>query len=485
MFSKRSPKPSAPLSLEEILALELSDFNVSDRRWWMLTGEEYYTCGDTEISRRQMGRVENGRLVPDDSRPNNRLQHSYIKNMVDDKVAYLLSRDCTLRCENADYVRLVTETLGRDFTYQLTRLGLESSNKGIGWLQVYLDEQGRFGLQMIPAEQCVPLWQDDAHTRLDGLIRYYDRTLYEGHVRRTRTQVEYYTPQEVRHYVLEDGRLYEEVDAYENPVQPHYVKNGKAMGFGRVPFIAFRNNGYELPDLRFVKSLIDEYDKTRSDNANFLEELRKLYWVLKGYSGTDLAEFRRNLSWYGVIRIDDPADGGVETICPQVDLSGFTAHFDQLRRDIIECGQGVNKNVDSIGSNSSGVALKFLHSSLDLKCNHMEVEYQHSFRQLLYFVNRYLAECGEGDFDGVDMDIVFNRDITINETEAIENCVRSLEVLSRKSVLEQHPWVKDVGLELERLQMEQTAATASAVPEASGEQEAAGPDAQPEGGSAE
>ena len=52
------------------------------------------------------------------------------------------------------------------------------------------------------------------------------------------------------------------------------------------------------------------------------------------------------------------------------------------------------------------------------------------------------------------MAIVFNRDILINESESIENCSKSVGILSNETIVEQHPWVTDVEVELARLRKE-------------------------------
>ena len=63
-------------------------------------------------------------------------------------------------------------------------------------------------------------------------------------------------------------------------------------------------------------------------------------------------------------------------------------HYEQLKRDIIEDGQGINHDLDKFGSAPSGVALKFMYAGLDLKCNGIEAEFKLAFEQLLYFINR-------------------------------------------------------------------------------------------------
>lgn len=102
----------------------------------------------------------------------------------------------------------------------------------------------------------------------------------------------------------------------------------------------------------------------------------------------------------------------------------------------------------------SGTALKFLYSGLDLKCNHLEVEFRQAFNQLLYFINVYLAENGQGNYENEYVELIFNRDIQINETEAITNAQNSKGIISNKTIIANHLWVSDVEAELTQIEKE-------------------------------
>ena len=108
-----------------------------------------------------------------------------------------------------------------------------------------------------------------------------------------------------------------------------------------------------------------------------------------------------------------------------MDITALREHYEQLNRDIVESGQSVNKDLDKFGSAPSGVALKFMYSSLDLKCNLMETEFSRGFELLLYFVDLYLQISGHGYYEKIDVELVFNRDMAINEAEQIQNCSNS------------------------------------------------------------
>ena len=94
----------------------------------------------------------------------------------------------------------------------------------------------------------------------------------------------------------------------------------------------------------------------------------------------------------------------------------------------------------------------------------METEFQAAFEDLLFFVNAHLANTGAGNFDGEEVTVIFNRDIIVNETEAIDNCGKSKGIISDETIVKQHPWVDDPEEELARLKAEKEAAAAEMEP---------------------
>lgn len=437
-------------SLTEARVVSLiHDFNNSLQRKWMLDGARYFQV-DNDITERV--RESNSSW-----KANNKLAHAKYHNMVEEKVSYLLSRSYSLDCDCGDddpYLDNVKKVLGKKFQYNLASLGYEASNKGIAWLQIYLDQQGRFKTMMIPSEQCIPLWRDNSHEELEAMVRVYDIMAWEGSYRKKVTNVEVWTAMDVKYYRLESQVLipYTDMNYDDNGPIAHYQKDGQWMSWGAVPFIPFKNNRFEICDLKFVKSLVDAYDMTRSEAANYVEEVKNLIFILKGYGGADLDEFMRDLLKYRAVKTDD--DGSVETLTPQMDITALREHYEQLKRDIAEDGQSVNKDLDKFGSAPSGVALKFMYAALDLKCNALEVEFKLGFEKLLKFINIYLGE-SQSITETHDIDIVFNRDMEINETEVITNCQNSMGVLSKKTIVTNHPWIKDVEAELEQIAIEE------------------------------
>lgn len=449
------------ITIPELIALYEKEFKANPRYRLMLDGDRYYRVDNTEISSRKMVIYDdNHNPVDDPTKPNNKLKHGFMHTLVDDKINYLLSKPLTMECEDETYLGKVQDTLGKQFQRRLTKLGYDASNKGITWLHPYVASDGNFKTLLVPGEQGIPLWSDNDHEELDAFIYIYDVAVIEGKEQRTITKAEYWTPDGVAYYVKDkesgvyiiDAEMYLEDDLMDDDFQQHFKRGNEWGSWGKVPFVAFKNNDVELPDLQFVKSLIDGYDVSRSDSANFLQEIQQVIYALRGYDGTNLAEFMADLRYYRAIKVDE--DGGVDVLNSQMDMSPAKEHYDTLRKDIYDFGGGVDKNSDKLGNSPSGIALKFIYSGLDLKCNSLEQQFAFAFEQLLYFVNQYLGLTGAAA-DQKEISLVFNRDIAINESQAITDCQNSQGIISNRTIIANHPYVTDLDDELKQIEKEQ------------------------------
>lgn len=125
---------------------------------------------------------------------------------------------------------------------------------------------------------------------------------------------------------------------------------------------------------------------------------------------------------------------------------------------MIENARGYDAKDDRLSGNPNQMNIQSMYSDIDLDANGMETEFQAAFEELLWFINHHLINTGKGDFTNEDITIVFNRDILINESESIDNCGKSVGILSAETIVEQHPWTTDIEMELSRLEAEKQAA---------------------------
>ena len=458
----------------QLCRLYIDEFVHSKERKWMLDGEAYYVVDNPGIMNRKMMRYQENKAtgkieaVPDPAKPNNKRAHGFMHILVEDKVNYLLSKPYTLTCKEAEeYLEQVKDVLGKTFQEKrLMRLGVDASNGGIAWLHPYINEEGQFKTMIIKPGQGIPLWHDNDHEEKDAFIWFYDVDVIEGQAQKTITKVEFWLPEGVAYYVsdsegegwdlrLDSERYLNAVSGDDGEMMEHFQVGNAPGTWGEGPFIAFKSDGYELPDLKFVKTLIDGYDKGRSDMSNFLDEVQSIVYALKGYGGEDLGQFMRDLNYFRAISLDE--DGSAEAINTSVDVTAAKDDLDALKKDIYDFGQGVDKNSDKLGNSPSGIALKFIYSGLDLKCNRMENAFKDGMEQLFWFVNRYLELIKAGSFYDREIGVTFNRDIAINESQAITDCQNSKGVISDETIIKNHPWVEDADAELKLLKKQEEA----------------------------
>lgn len=376
--------------------------------------------------------------------------------MVDQKTNYLVGKPFTLNCQDKGY----TDALGKVFNkrfYRLLKYVCEDAlNGGIGWLYPYYNEAGELTFKHFPAYDILPFWADDDHTILDCAIRYYTQEVWNGYQKEKVEKVEIFKADGIYRYIYQNDMLIADVEAGEHENYFMVEEEGqepKGFNWTRIPLVPFKYNKQEIPLIRRVKTLQDGINTMISDfENNMQEDARNTILVLKNYDGENLGEFRHNLSTYGAVKVRE--DGGVETLQVEINAENYKGILELLKKSLIENARGYDAKDDRLSGNPNQMNIQSMYSDIDLDANGMETEFQAAFEELLWFINQDFSNRGLGDYEGAELQIVFNRDILINETESIENCSKSVGILSTETIVEQHPWVTDVEVELARLRKE-------------------------------
>lgn len=225
----------------------------------------------------------------------------------------------------------------------------------------------------------------------------------------------------------------------------------------RIPLVCFKSSHHEIPLLSKVKCLQDAYNNILSNFANQMEEdIHTTILVIKNYDGEDLGTFRRNLAIYGAIKVRsyEGAEGGVDTLEISVNAENYKTLLALLKDAIIENARGYDAKDDRMSGDPNQMNIQSMYSDIDLDANGIEMEFQASMEELLWFINKHLANTGGRSFEGEDVTVIFDRDVLINETEAINNCKNSVGILSDETIVKMHPWVTDPEQELQRIKDE-------------------------------
>lgn len=438
----------------QFFAEEIREWRDSPRRMDQIKGEMYYEGRHDILTRRRTAIGRDGRTSDVDNIPNNRLIDNLYALMVDQKTNYLVGRPFAVSCGDEAYLDALNGIFGRDF-YRLLKYVCEDALKGgIAWVCPYYDREGRLAFKNFPAYEILPFWADDGHTVLDSAARLYRQEVWEGRQKRIVERAELFLPDGLHRYVFDNGVLIPDVALGEH--EPYFAAPGPdgtptGLNWERIPLVAFKYNKREIPLLNRVKTLQDGINTMLSDYMNGMQEdPRNTILVLKNYDGQDLGEFRYNLAAYGAVKVRE--EGGVETLSVQVNADNYKSILDLMKKSLIANARGYDAKDDRLGNNPNQMNIQSMYSDIDLDANGMETEFQAAFDNLLWFIDAHLANTGRGDFSGVDADIIFNRDVLINESEVIANIRNSVGILSDETLVANHPWVKDPDEEMAKLE---------------------------------
>lgn len=440
---------------KKIIETEIVRFKESRRRKDMFNGEKYYK-GHHDIVRHQRKVIgTDGLLEVIENVPNNRVVDNQYKKMVDQKVNYLLGQPIAIKTDNDIYGKALKQLFNKKFMKLLKNICEDAFNAGIGWLLPYYNDQGAFLFKRFSPIEIIPLWADVEHTVLDGFIRLYEIIVYKGDDEELLEKVEVYSAGGINRFILDGGTLKPDDVPFSNYFTATDGNDVEvALNWEKTPLIAFKYNNKEIPLIKMVKTLQDGLNSIISTFQNNMEEdSRNTILVLKNYDGTNLAEFRKNLALYGAVKVktNDGKDGGVDTLTVEVDADNYKAILEIFKKAIIENANGYDAKDDRMSGTPNQMNIQSMYSDIDTDANGMETEFQASFEELLWFVNIHLFNSGMGDFENEEVEVIFNRDILINESEAITNCTASVGLLSDETIIAQHPWVDDVQKEIKRM----------------------------------
>ena len=412
------------------------------------TADRYYRNMPDIIRReRRKDRVEQSIRNAD-----NRIPFNFYGLLVNQKASYTFTTPPVFDIGDEENNKRLDRLLGDEYDKVCKDLCVDASNASVAWLHVWKDGD-RIEYAEVPANQIIPVWDNNLKRKLYGVFRTY-RQLDEEDGQYYNVY-EYWNDTSVSAYRVK-------TDATLNELTPYYMfieqpagtaSNTYEHGIGEVPFFPFNNNNIGTTDLVNVKELIDSYCKVYSGFMDDLEDIQEVILILTNYSGQDPEEFLNDLKYYKIIKTENYGDGdksGVDTLSIQIPVDAREKMLELTRKCIFEQGQGIDPDPQNFG-NSSGVALKYLYSLLELKAGLLETEFRLSFGQ---FIRCMCRLAGIPIKDDTILQ-TWTRTSVNNDQELAQIAQQSEGILSKRAILSHHPWVDDVQQELDAQEMEQ------------------------------
>lgn len=438
-------KANAPMGIDAIVEQLYKEWLASQDYKDMLTANDYYR-NKNDIMDKVKTYVCDGETRTATGMANNKVAHPIVRDLVDQKVQYLLSADWSVETENATWQDFLTNYYSDAFRTQLVRVSRDAILKGIGWLYVWIEEGKLKTKRMLP-EEVIPVWADQDHTELDAVIRFYSTTEYVSTTPKIITYVEYWDETGVRYYKSVDGSKLK----FEGENGHMEDAEGNPFLWSKLPFIPFKYNDDEVMLIQVIKSLVDDYDSKKSSMSDLLDDETNKFKVVKGYESTDPREFVRNMNTFRVAFIDD---GDITELGSAPDVTGTIAYLEKTRQDIFDFGRGVDTNA-SMGANASGDARQYLYAKLDLDCNDLEKGIVNGLQELSWFICNSIPNLAA--FIDEKVNYMFSRNTIINEGMMLDNAIKmqSIDGISMKTIVNYVPSIENADEEIEKWEDEQ------------------------------
>lgn len=378
----------------------------------------------------------------------NRIPRNFHGLIVNQKAAYAFTAPPLFDVGNTVSNRRISQVLGDEYAKNCMELCINAANTSIGWVHYWYDDNNSFEWAVVPSDQIIPIYDRGLKRRLIGVMRVYPDI--DDDTGDNYTVYEYWSDtqcQSFRRRTSDTLDMLVYYDMFIEPVTSDMTADYKHE-YGEVPFIPFYNNNIHMDDLRNIKPLIDVYDKVYSGFINDLDDIHELIFVLSGYGGEDLNTFLNDLKRYKTIKVDGDEGGAVSTLNIEIPIEARKSILEATRKAIFEQGQGFDPQPENFG-NQSGEALKFMYSLLEMKTGLMETEFRLGFSRLLRAICKNQGiECG-------NITQTWTRTSIKNDTEQAEICKNSVGIVSKKTILKNHPLVEDADQELKQIDEEE------------------------------
>lgn len=380
----------------------------------------------------------------------NRIPRNFHGLLVNQKASYIFTAPPLFDVGNKAGNEEVATVLGDEYRKNCMELCVNASNSSVGWIHYWTDPDGTFQYAVVDSKQVIPINSHNLKKQLLGALRIYEDIDEESGD--NYTIYEYWNKESCWSFRRKGNDTLEGLCFYNTFVMPDTSDATPEYrhGFGEVPFIPFYNSNTHAGDLRNIKPLIDVYDKVYSGFINDLDDIQELIFVLSGYGGTELSGFLHDLKKYKTIKVDgdEGSNPGVSTLNIEIPIEARNSVLEATRKAIFEQGQGFDPQPENFG-NQSGEALKFMYALLEMKAGLLETEFQLGFARLIRAICKHKGiQCGK-------IIQTWSRTCIKNDTELAQICQSSDGIISRKTILKNHPLVEDAEAELKQLEEEE------------------------------
>lgn len=404
-------------------------------------GRKYYSYKPVYKKEEEQYFIKNGIEYPVKNKKNE-IYINYFKMLVTQKIDYLLSKKPT-------YDKKLIDN-GINVWTMLDKLVLNASLDSQTWLHLYIINN-TLSYIIVKDSEIISEYTEDNKT-LKSLIRYYkeDDNLF----------IEIWTNEGVKKLVYNDKN-----NLIDEKIESHYTSKyyvGEVLeksvdsNFSKIPFLKLENNKDITSDIEDIEGLIVSYNAICTGFVDNVEKFQEALMILRGYVGDkdSLKKIMKDIQEAKGVNVSK--DGSLDYMKVDIPVEARNTLLNILRDVIFLIGRGVDPSKLAEGEQITNTVIKSRYVQLDLKSSDTEKRIVEFYDEFINFLDNYTNLT----FDNT---LEFNKSMLINESEMIDDCIKSLNIISLETILEYHPMVKHgVKEELRRIKKEKEEAAEEA-----------------------
>ena len=360
------------------------------------------------------------------------LSYNSLRRPIKKKVNYILSKPYSVegKKEAKEYFT--------DFVDSLKLTATEIYMKGEVWWEFEPDDKSplKFKITVRKAESIVPHYTNEEETEYDAVGYLWNKIDENGRVYKYADFVDL----QGRH------RFPLSYEGSENGAQDlgHAESSeGRGVLFTSLPFIRLSGDSLYL----LIRHLGQMYSDRYLQTDDILRENCDPIALIKNASETDAEIFNADLRRSKMVRVEGTGD--FSYVSKSIDYSSLESFLKMVKSDIFD-QIGVVSRESELNYVTSGRALDRLYADMDNDAAEMGQILKNSFKAFLEFIQE---QTGKDYVTGFE--VTFNTDKPTDETNIISNINSSSSLLSKHTLLKNHPWVEDVEEELKLIEEEQ------------------------------
>lgn len=286
-------------------------------------------------------------------------------------------------------------------------------------------------------------WRAEKYENADIFIR----EKYDTHQKKFFEEMKVVTKKKILTYnryvetnLMNAAETFKLTSETDNPLETFYLSE-------------FKNNTNRYCDFEVAEELSDALDRSLSDQQNEVEQFKLAYMMISG-SRLGEEEAQRMMEQLGIINLPDPqAKVGYVTKDINKDFNEY--HLNQLKKLYYTVTKSIDFNDEVFKSNSSGEARKWQIIALEAKTNTKEQYFKEGLKEVAETMAAFIKFNDKLEVDVSKIVFTFSRSLPTDIGYLAEALPKLAPYVSKRTIINQIPFVKDPDYEADMMNLEQ------------------------------